>query len=73
MNVFDKICALFAFVMGIILLVAGVFGFFAGVRVWFTLPPILGLLPALAGWGIVRPVYLVWNMNKPDAVSSPEL
>jgi hypothetical protein len=65
MNAFDKLCAVPAFILGLILLVLGAFGLFAGCRANFTLPPILGVIPALVGWGIVRAVYFGWN--RPDS------
>jgi len=33
----------------------------AGCKAHFTLPPILGALPALAGWGIVKPIIVAWK------------
>ncbi len=73
MNVFDKICAVFAFALGIVLVVLGILGVFAGVRASFTLPPVLGLLPAFAGWGIVRSVYFAWRVRKASAGGPPAM
>jgi hypothetical protein len=70
MNLFDKICAVIAFAFGVVLLVAGVCGLFIGVRAWFSLPPIIGILPAFAGWGIVRAVYFGWPVRKVVAGNS---
>jgi uncharacterized membrane protein HdeD (DUF308 family) len=61
MNPFDKICAAVAFLLGIVLLMLGVVGLFTGCKAHFTLPPVLGVLPAFIGWGIVRAVYFAWN------------
>jgi hypothetical protein len=61
MNLFDKACASLAFVLGLAFLVLGVIGLFAGCSAQFTLPPILGMLPALVGWGIVRAVWFGWS------------
>jgi hypothetical protein len=61
MNIFDKICAGLAFALGIGFLALGVFGLFLGCAANFTLPPIVGVLPAFVGWGIVRAVYLAWK------------
>ncbi len=61
MNVFDKICAAAAFVLGAAFLVLGAFGLVAGSSANFTLPAPLGVLPAFVGWGIVRSVYLAWR------------
>jgi len=61
MNAFDKLCATFAFVLRIVFLVLGAIGLFTGCRANFTLPPVLGAVPALVGWGIVRAVYFAWN------------
>lgn len=62
MNRFDKICAVIAVLMGLPLLVFGVIGLFAGCSAHFTLPPILGVLPGLAGWGICKSVYIAWKI-----------
>ena len=61
MNLFDKFCALIAFLLGVVLLLLGVVGAFMGCKAHFTLPPLLGALPAFAGWGIVRSVMYVWK------------
>jgi hypothetical protein len=60
-NGFDKFCAVFAFILGCVLLGLGALGLFVGCRAHFTLPAILGGLPALVGWGIVRAVVVAWR------------
>jgi hypothetical protein len=69
MNSFDKICAGCAFVLGLVLLALGAIGTLTGCRAHFSLPPILGAMPAFVGWGIVRAVYFAWN--GPMARSNP--
>jgi hypothetical protein len=64
MNAFDKFCAIFSFLIGLIFILFGVLGAFAGVRLWITLPPILGIFPAIVGWGTVRAIYFAWNAPK---------
>ena len=61
MNTFDKICAAPAFLIGVAFLVLGVLGLFVGCKAHFALPPILGALPALVGWGIVKPIVVSWR------------
>jgi hypothetical protein len=61
MNIFDKFCAAVAFLLGIVFLVLGVIGLFTGCKGEFTLPPLLGVIPAFVGWGIVRAVYFAWK------------
>jgi hypothetical protein len=61
MNGFDKLCASLASLLAIVLLVLGILGLFTGCSAHFSLPPILGVLPAFVGWGIVRAVYFGWN------------
>ena len=39
MNLFDKFCAALAFALGILLLVLGCIGLFAGCQANFSLPP----------------------------------
>src|SRR5262245_3440379 len=65
MNAFDKLCALFAFLLGLVFIVLGVLGLIMGCRAYFTLPPVLGVLPAFVGWGIVRTVYFAWTPPTP--------
>jgi ribosomal protein L37E len=65
LNRFDKFCAALAFVLGAILLVLGVIGLFLGSGANFRLPPVLGALPALFGWGILRCVYVAWKHREP--------
>jgi hypothetical protein len=60
-NGFDKFCAVGAFVLGLVFLVLGVLGLFIGCKAYFTLPPLLGVVPAFIGWGIVRAVYFAWQ------------
>ena len=60
---FDKACAVLAGLLSLVLLVGGAFGLFFGVQMSFELPPILGVLPALAGWGIARSVYVAWRSS----------
>jgi hypothetical protein len=64
-NAFDKTCAALAFVLGIVFLLIGIFGVFIGCRASFSLPPLVGVIPAFAGWGIVRAVYVAWNQPTP--------
>ena len=69
MNVFDKLCAALAFLLGLALLLLGAIGIFTGCKAHFTLPPVLGVLPAFVGWGIVRAVYFAWSQSAPVADS----
>lgn len=63
LNAFDRVCAVLAFLVALVFLVLGVLGLFTGCRAHFSLPPVLGVLPALVGWGIVRSVYVAWNAS----------
>ena len=72
MNLFDKLCAVLAFVLGLALIVLGVFGLFAGCRANFSLPPILGSLPALVGWGIIRPILVAWKVGPRSPPRMPQ-
>jgi hypothetical protein len=64
MSGFDRFCAAIAFALGIVLLILGVVGLFVGCSANFTLPPILGALPALVGWGIVKSVRVAWRIRR---------
>lgn len=68
MNAFDRICAVTAFVLGVILLALGALGTFTGCRANFTLPPVLGIFPAFVGWGILRAIVIAWKV--PPTLSS---
>lgn len=61
MNPFDKFCAVLAFPLGVILVLLGAVGLFVGCSAQFTLPPVLGVLPALVGWGILRAIWWGWS------------
>jgi hypothetical protein len=61
MNTFGKICACMAFVLGVVLLILGVMGAFVGCNAHFSLPPILDVVPALVGWGVVKPIIVAWK------------
>lgn len=65
LNLFDKICAVLAFGLGVVLLILGLVGVIFGCNAHFTLPPILGALPVLFGWGIVKPVIVAWKAGRP--------
>lgn len=65
MNGFDKFCAVLAFIVGVVFLVFGGLGLFVGCRMWLELPPVLGVVPAFAGWGIVKPIRLAWKQSPP--------
>jgi hypothetical protein len=71
MNAFDKFCAIFSFLLGLVLLGLGAVGLFLGCSAHFTLPPVLGILPAFVGWGIVRAVYFGWNRPRPSQWRPP--
>lgn len=70
LNLFDKICAVLAFVQGLIFLLLGGFGIFTGCRANFSLPPILGGLPLLFGWGIIKPILVSWRKPASHTPSS---
>ena len=70
LSVFDRICAGLAFLLGIVLVVLGLLGLFFGCRANFTLPPVLGGLPALVGWGILKSVRVAWRSGKRPESSS---
>ncbi len=71
MSVFDKLCAVAAVLLGVVFLLLGVIGLFLGCSANFTLPPILGALPAFVGWGIIRAVYVAWNVPRKHGPDSP--
>ncbi len=64
MNLFDKFCAVLAFILAIVFVILGVLGLFFGCNANFSLPPILGVIPAFVGWGIIRAVICGWSAGK---------
>ena len=73
MNIFDKICACLAFVLGALFIVLGVPGLFTGCKANFTLPPILGVVPALVGWGIIKSIIVAWRTPKQQQTVVPTI
>ena len=63
MTVFDKICAALSIAIGAIFMLMGVIGLFVGSKAHFVLPPILGGLPFLLGWGMCVPLVKYWRMS----------
>jgi len=65
MNGFDRFCAVLAGLLAavLMLMLMGVIGLFAGSSAHFSLPPVLGVLPAFVGWGIIRSIMLAWNVD----------
>lgn len=62
-NVFDKVCAFVAFPLAIVLLFLGGFGLIFGCQAFFTLPPVVGVIPAFAGWGTIRGIWVAWKLS----------
>lgn len=63
MTTFDKVCAVFAIPIGIVFMILGAVGLFAGANAHFTLPPILGGLPFFLGWGMSIPLIRYWKIS----------
>lgn len=72
MSSFDKVCAGAAFLLGAVFLALGAVGVFIGSAAHFTLPPVLGILPAFVGWGIVRSVLIAWKVPRLEESPEPE-
>ena len=68
---FDRFCMFLAVLLSIPLIVLGTVGLIEGFTVRVTLPTVLGVLPALAGWGILRAVYLAVRAGKRDTSDAP--
>ena len=58
---FEKFCAVLAFALGVGFMLLGVLGLFTGCSANFRLPPVVGVIPAFVGWGIIRPIMKSWN------------
>ncbi|MFI5381761.1 MAG: hypothetical protein ACHRHE_20890 [Tepidisphaerales bacterium] len=61
MGLFTKCCSILAAILAIALLILGFFGLFLSISAHFTLPPIVGVIPALVGWGILRSVWIAFR------------
>ena len=73
MNIFDKICACLALPLGAVFILLGCLGLFKGCRANFSLPPILGVVPALIGWGIIKSIIVAWRKPKQPEVVVPSV
>ncbi len=60
MNTFDKICAVVTIPIGAVFMILGVVGLFMGSSAHFTLPPVLGGLPFILGWGMCVTLVRFW-------------
>jgi hypothetical protein len=63
---FERVCSWLALILGIGLLISGCFGLFLGVDLSIQLPPLLGGIVALVGWGIIRSVIVAWRASEPS-------
>jgi hypothetical protein len=64
MSGFDKVCAAAAAVLAALLMLLGAIGLFAGCGASFKLPPVIGVLPGLVGWGIIKSVVVAWRVPR---------
>ena len=64
LNLFDKICAALGCALGVVLLILGTLGLCVGCNAHFTLPPVLGVLPALVGWGILKSAVVAFRSSR---------
>lgn len=60
LNGFDKFCCALAALLALAFLILGCLGLFMSVNAHFTLPPVLGVIPAFVGWGIIKAIYVSW-------------
>ncbi len=63
MNKFDKICAVMTILVGVVFMILGVIGIFAGSSANFTLPPVLGVIPFFLGWAMCVTLIKFWKSN----------
>lgn len=66
LNAFDRLCVIVAFPVGIGFLFVGLPGCFMGANLNLTLPPVLGGLVFLAGWGILKAIIVAWQVTRED-------
>jgi len=69
MSGFDRFCAVLAGLVGSVLMILGGLGLFFGSKAHFALPPVLGVLPAFVGWGIVRSIMVAWNVTPDESAN----
>ncbi len=67
---FDKFCATISFLFGIVFLLLGCFGAVFGCRAYIVLPPVLGVLPAIVGWGTIRAIIVAWKLTNQSKLSA---
>jgi hypothetical protein len=69
MSGFDRFCAVLAGLLGALLIILGALGLFFGSKANFALPPVLGVIPAFVGWGIVRSILVSWNVTPDESAN----
>lgn len=62
---FDMVCVGISLAMGVVPTILGTVGLCFGCSANFTLPPVLGALPGLAGWGIVKSAVVAFRVASP--------
>ncbi len=67
MNIFDKMCAVPAILLGVVFMFLGALGLFKGCNAHFALPPVLGVVPFFVGWGMCVSLVKSWNINSQKA------
>ena len=72
MNLFDKSCAVLAVILAVIFMLLGGLGVFTGCKAHFVLPPILGGIPLLVGWGILKAVLVAWKVTSTEQQTGSE-
>jgi hypothetical protein len=65
MSIFDKICAVPAFLFGLIMLPLGLITSFTGIDEWAlkSWPVVAPLIFSVIGWGIIRSVWFAWKAS----------
>jgi hypothetical protein len=71
LSAFDRFCMFLAFLLAVPLLVFGTVGIITGFYVRLSLPPILGVLPALAAWGTLRAILVALRVARSDPPAAP--
>ncbi len=72
MTTFDKCCAVMTIPIGVVFMILGVMGLFAGSSANFTLPPVLGVLPFFVGWSMCVSLIRYWRSPKQQSDEEAE-
>jgi hypothetical protein len=65
----EKVCAIITIPLGVLLLIQGAIGVFFGASFHYSLPPVLGFIPAIIGGNMCISIVRYWKLSNAVLVS----